>query len=124
MLRIANPPLVFDKFIENLLKYSKKTGRPIFFSFEQIYRIFQLFGLEEIYPETFNKIGASLQWKIISLDWINLQFIDAYRATLLLDTSIETLESISDLYDVLLMLNREAESNQRFEKDLTRILGD
>ncbi|MBA7537900.1 hypothetical protein ES705_30172 [subsurface metagenome] len=115
-------PLIFDKFIESLLLYSKKTKKQLYLSFKQIFDIFQLFGLEEIYPETFDKINAALQWKICSVNWIDSNFLNIYKNSLLSNTSVDVINAINDLRDLLEMLKKESENNVKFEEDLARIL--
>ncbi|MHA1488948.1 MAG: hypothetical protein ACTSRI_04760 [Promethearchaeota archaeon] len=122
MLSIKNPPELFDKFIESILLYSKETKNKVFFTFKQIYDIFQFFGLEEIYPKTFDKINASLQWKICSSDFITLDFLKSYKNSLLPNISRETINSIDDLISILLVFEKEKRNNIKLEKDISKIL--
>ncbi len=115
-------PLIFDKFIEGLLVYSKKTKKQLSISFEQIFKIFQFFGLEEIYPETFDKINAALQWKICQVNWIDRDFLHSYKNSLLSNTSIEIINAINDLIDLLNMIEKEKENDRQFEEEILMIL--
>ena len=115
-------PEFFDKFIESILLYSKETKNKVFTTFKQIYDIFQFFGLEEIYPKTFDKINASLQWKICSPDFITLDFIKSYKNSLLSNISRETINSIDDLISILLVFEKEKRNNIKLEKDISKIL--
>lgn len=115
-------PIIFDKFIESLLIYLKNTEKQFDTSFEQIFEIFQVFGLDEIYPETFDKIHAALQWKICHYDWINLGFLISYKKSLLKNTPIETLQAIDDLIELLKNLEKEIAGNKKFEEDVEMIL--
>ena len=115
-------PFVFDKFIEYILIYSKKTKKDLQISFELIFNIFRFFGLEEIHPSTFDKIYAALQWKICSINWINTKFLGSYKNSLLSNIPSENIDSIKDLYELLEMLEKEAENNRIFEEDVSEIL--
>ncbi len=115
-------PQIFDKFIENILLDSKKTKKQIFFTFGQIFEIFQLFGLDMINSETFDKINAALQWKICPTYWIDLNFLESYKNSLLSNTPLEYIDTIKDLIDCLKMLEKETENHIRFEEDVSRIL--
>ena len=115
-------PLIFDKFIEYILIYSKKTKKDLQISFELIFNIFRFFGLEEIHPSTFDKIYAALQWKICSINWINTKFLGSYKNSLLSNIPSENIDSIKDLYELLEMLEKEAENNRIFEEDVSEIL--
>lgn len=115
-------PKIFDKFIQNILLYSKKTKKQLFFTFEQIFEIFQLFGLDVINPETFDKINAALQWKICPTNWIDLNFLYSYKNSLLSNTPPENIDAINDLHECLKMLEKEAENQIKFEEDISRIL--
>ncbi len=115
-------PFVFDKFIEYILIYSKKTKKDLHISFELFFKIFRFFGLEDIYPSTFDKIYAALQWKICSIKWINTKFLGSYKNSLLSNIPSENIDSIKDLYELLEMLEKEAENNRIFEEDVSEIL--
>ncbi len=115
-------PLIFDKFVEGILLYSKKTKKQLSISFEQIFKVFQFFGLEEVYPETFEKINAALQWKICQVSWIDRDFLNSYKNSLLSNVSIVTLNAINDLIEVLKMREKERENDQQFEEEILIIL--
>ncbi|KKM79187.1 hypothetical protein LCGC14_1352430 [marine sediment metagenome] len=112
-------PSIFDKFVEGILLYSKKQ---LSISFEQIFKIFQFFGLDEIYPETFDKINAALQWKICQNSWIDMDFLNSYKISLLSNAPIETLNAINDLIVLLKMKERERKNDQQFEDEILKIL--
>lgn len=115
-------PLIFDKFIEGILIYSKKTKNQLSISFEQVFKVFQFFGLEEIYPETFDKINAALQWKILKVSWIDTDFLNSYKNSLLSNAPIETLNAINDLIELLKMKEKERENYKQFEEEILMIL--
>ena len=115
-------PEFFDKFIESILLYSKETKNKILFNFKQIYDTFQFFGLEDIYPETFDKINASIQWKICSPDFITLDFLITYKNSLLSNISKDTINSIDDLVSILLVFEKEKRNNMKLENDISKIL--
>ena len=117
-------PTLFDSVIEGILKYVNRTKKPILLTFTQIYDIFELFGLEEIYSETFEKISACLQWKIISSNWIDLEFLQNYKDTLLSNVSIDVLDAIENLINIILMHKREEIDNKKFEEELLNFLSE
>lgn len=117
-------PTLFDSVIEGILKYVNRTKKPILLTFAQIYDIFELFGLEEIYPETFEKISACLQWKIISSNWIDLEFLQNYKNTLLSNVSKDVLDAIENLINIILMQKRENIDNKKFEEELSIFLSE
>ena len=115
---------MFDSTIEILLNYAKSTKSPLKLSFNQIFEIFELLGLEEIQLETFEKISACLQWKILSPDWIDLKILDEYTNGLLSGTSEMTIDAIDTLNDIVIMRQRELIEERNFETELSRILLD
>ncbi len=117
-------PTLFDSVIEGILKYVNRTKKPILLTFAQIYDIFELFGLEEIYPETFEKISACLQWKIITSNWIDLEFLQNYKNTLLSNVSKDVLDAIENLINIILMQKRENIDNKKFEEELSIFLSE
>ncbi len=117
-------PTLFDSVIEGILKYVNRTKKPILLTFAQIYDIFELFGLEEIYPETFEKISACLQWKIISSNWIDLEFLQNFKDTLLSNVSKDVLDAIENLINIILMQKRENIDNKKFEEELSIFLSE
>ena len=117
-------PTLFDSVIEGILKYVNRTKKPILLTFAQIYDIFELFGLEEIYPETFEKISACLQWKIISSNWIDLEFLQNYKNTLLSNVSKDVLDAIENLINIILMQKRVDIDNKKFEEELSIFLSE
>lgn len=117
-------PILFDNFIQYVLKNLRNTNKPIAFTFKQFYEIFQLFGLEEINAITFNRITAALQWKICSQEWIDLEFIISYKESLFSNASPEMLEAIEDLSEMLINLKKEEESNKKFIEELEKISED
>lgn len=117
-------PTLFDSVIEGILKYVNRTKKPILLTFAQIYDIFELFGLEEIYPETFEKISACLQWKIISSNWIDLDFLQNYKNTLLSNVSKDVLDAIENLINIILMQKRAEIDNKKFKEELSIFLSE
>ena len=117
-------PTLFDSVIEGILRYVNRTKKPILLTFTQIYNIFELFGLEEIYPETFEKISACLQWKIISSYWIDLEFLQNYKNTLLSNVSKDVLDAIENLINIILMQKRDDIDNKKFEEELSIFLSE
>jgi len=117
-------PALFDSVIEGILKYVNRTKKPILLTFTQIYNIFEIVGLEEIYPETFEKISACLQWKIISSNWIDLFFLQSYKETLLSNVSSDVLDAIKNLINIILMHKREELDNKKFEEELSIFLSE
>ncbi|MFW9878786.1 MAG: hypothetical protein ACFFG0_37380 [Candidatus Thorarchaeota archaeon] len=117
-------PTLFDSVIEGILRYTNKTKKPILLTFPQIYNIFEIFGLEEIYPETFDKITTCLQWKIISLDWIDLEFLQNYKETLLSNVSNDILNAIENLISMIFMYEREEINNKKFQEELSIFLSE
>jgi len=117
-------PTLFDSVIEGILKYTNRTKKSILLTFSQIYNIFEIFGLEEIYPETFEKITACLQWKIISLDWIDLEFLQNYKNSLLSNVSNDILDAIENLINMIFMYEREEINNKKFEEELSIFLSE
>lgn len=117
-------PTLFDSVIEGILRYVNRTKKPILLTFTQIYNIFELFGLEEIYPETFEKISACLQWKIISSYWIDLEFLQNYKNTLLSNVSKDVLDAIENLINIMLMQKRVDIDNKKFEEELSIFLSE
>lgn len=115
-------PLIFDKFIEGILLYSKKSKKQLSMSFEQVFKIFQFFGLEEVYPETFEKTNAALQWKICQVSWIDRNFLKTYKNSLLSNVTIEILNAINDLIETIKMREKERENDQQFEEVILKIL--
>ncbi len=115
---------MFDNTVEILLNYAKSTKSPLRLSFKQIFELFELLGLEEIQLETFEKISACLQWKIISPDWIDLNVLEEYKNGLLSDASEMIIEAIDNLNDIILMRKREEIEYKNFETELSRILLD
>ena len=117
-------PTLFDSVIEGILKYVNRTKKPILLTFAQIYDIFELFGLEEIYPDTFEKISACLQWKIISSNWIDLEFLQNFKDTLLSNVSKDVLDAIENLINIILMQKRDDIDNKKFEEELSIFLSE
>lgn len=117
-------PTLFDSVIEGILKYVNRTKKPILLTFAQIYDIFELFGLEEIYPETFEKISACLQWKIISSNWIDLEFLQNFKDTLLSNVSKDVLDAIENLINIILMQKRDDIDRMKFEEELSIFLSE
>lgn len=102
--------------------YSKNTKKQLSIPFEQVFKVFQFFGLEEISPETFEKINAALQWKICQVNWIDRDFLNSYKNSLLSNVSIETLNAINDLIELLKMREKEIKKDQQFEEEILKIL--
>ena len=117
-------PTLFDSVIEGILRYVNRTKKPILLTFTQIYNIFELFGLEEIYPETFEKISACLQWKIISSNWIDLEFLQNFKDTLLSNVSKDVLDAIENLINIILMQKRDDIDRMKFEEELSIFLSE
>lgn len=115
-------PELFDKIIEGLLLYLKDTKQELEITFEQIYKIFQIFGLDEILSSTFDKINASYQWKICSLDFISIDFLHDYKSSLLSGKNEFILNSISDLEKTLTIFEKERKDARDFEKEIAMIL--
>lgn len=117
-------PTVFDSVIEGILKHVNRTKNPILLTFTQIYNIFELFGLEEIYPETFDKISACLQWKIISSNWIDFEFLQNFKDTLLSNVSKDVLDAIENLTNIISMQKRDDIDIKKFEEELSIFLSE
>jgi hypothetical protein len=115
-------PKIFDKIIESVLEYTHSKKRQLGINFMQIYEMFELLGLEEISIDSFNKISACVQWKIISPDWIKLDFLKDYREGLLSNASDDILEAINTLEEVILMRIREEKEEKLFESELLKLL--
>ncbi len=117
-------PEIFDKFIEGLLLYWKATRKEPVINFQQIFTIFQIIGLKEIYPATFDKINGALQWKICPVDFITIEFLNSYKNSLLSNVSEDVLIAIDDLIDTLLIFQKEQNNQKELEKELANILND
>ncbi|MHA1846199.1 MAG: hypothetical protein ACTSXU_01000 [Promethearchaeota archaeon] len=115
---------LFDKFIEGILLYLKETKNKISLSFKDLYNIFHSFGLRKIYPETLDKINASIQWKICSPDFINPEFLKTYKNSLLPDISRDTIKSIDDLLLILKIFEKEKKDLLELENDVSEIILD
>jgi len=117
-------PEIFDYFIEGILKYTRISQKELRFTFKQFFYLFELIGLREIRARTFNRISAALQWKVCPSSWIDLEFLNNYRNNLLYNTSENIKDSITNLIDMIKMIQREEYSNNQFESDLTKILSE
>jgi hypothetical protein len=117
-------PEIFDCFIEGILKYTRFYQKELRFTFKQFFYLFELIGLREIRARTFNRISAALQWKVCPSSWIDLEFLNNYRNNLLYNTSENIKDSITNLIDMIKMIQREEYFNNQFESYLARILSE
>jgi len=117
-------PEIFDIFIESILKYYSLTQKQLLLSFRQFYYLFELFGLRQIQTRTFNRINAAIQWRICPDNWIDLEFLLEYKNGLLKNTSNEVINSISNLYETVRMIEREEQHTKDFENNLIKILNE
>jgi hypothetical protein len=115
---------VFDLFIEVVLKSYRHRKSEITLSFEDCYKFFRLFGLDEIQPSTLNKLATSLQWKLIYPNFINRDFILKYKDTLPENSDKDLIKSLNHLIDILKIRKREDEHYRAFVRDVEKILSE
>lgn len=113
---------LFDLFIKTCLEVSYKNNKPLPFDFQMIYPFFQLFGLRNILPKTFERISAAIQWNVCTSQWINKSLLEDYLKNNLSANKLNENQAITQLLLVIDIIKNEEVKKEKFEKELVRDL--
>lgn len=113
-------PKFFDIFISTMLKFVKSYKIDPILSFQTIYSLFHSIGMRIIYPETLKRVTAALQWRICSIEWLNIPFWKNYYQTLPIDINPNVKQALLQMIRTAEIISQDKLNIEKTQAEINR----